>query len=71
MRTEAEIQKLLDHIKADDRYAHTPGDCANVLTNGPLALIQCELTGRAQALRWVLGEHDHGGGSAGSPEVPV
>jgi len=53
MKTEAEIKKEIDRIKADHRMKRKP---AIVDINAPLALIQCHLEGQVAALRWVLDE---------------
>ena len=65
-RPEDEIRDLLDHISADDRLGY---ETAIFQVNAPLAAVQIELEARQSTLRWVLRERDHGGGSAGDPEL--
>lgn len=65
-RSAEEVRELLDHISADDRLGY---ETAIFQVNAPLAAIQIELEARQNVLQWVLRERDHGGGSAGDPEL--
>lgn len=51
--SEREIRAALAKIEADERYHYAP---ALVQINAPLALVQVDLTARAEVLAWVLGE---------------
>jgi hypothetical protein len=51
MKTEKEIQKMIDEIKSDERLSYPP---ANVFSNAPLALIQMGEEAKLHALEWVL-----------------
>jgi len=52
MKTAEEIKAKLAEIDADERYHYPP---AMVQINAPLALIQVDMAGKANALAWVLG----------------
>jgi hypothetical protein len=56
MKTEAEIKKRIQEIEADSRYPHEAKDCAKVVINAPLALIQTDMKAEIRALKWVLRE---------------
>lgn len=51
-RTEAQLRERLALLKSDERM-HAPP--ANVHVNCVLALIQCEVGGKINALEWALG----------------
>ena len=51
MKSQKAIENMLFNIEQDPRYK---ADAANVQTNAPLALIQCQLEGQVQMLQWIL-----------------
>lgn len=51
MKTAKEIKQMIRAIRSDPRMKRKP---AIVDINGPLALIQCNLEGKLDALNWVL-----------------
>jgi len=51
MKTEAEIRSAIAAIEKDRRLKAKP---ATLDINAPLALIQCNMEGQLEALRWVL-----------------
>lgn len=53
MKSAPEIRRAIREIREDDRMKARP---ALVHINAALALIQCNLEGQLQSLRWVLGE---------------
>jgi len=53
MKTEKQIQNMIDKLKSDSRLK---SPTANIQINAPLALIQLELESKISTLKWALKE---------------
>ncbi len=51
MKSRESVAAKLASLEADERFKDKP---ALVDVNAPLALIQCEIRGKVEALKWVL-----------------
>lgn len=53
MKTEAEVKKMIAKLKRDPHFKRSS---ATVYQNAPLALIQCNIEGKIEALKWVIAD---------------